>query len=32
MARVAARRLRALVARSHRRLEYDAFVQPRWEQ
>jgi hypothetical protein len=31
MARVAARRLRALVTRANARAEYDAFVQPRWE-
>ena len=32
MARVATARLRAVVARAHRRAAYDAFVQPRWEQ
>jgi hypothetical protein len=30
MVRVAATRLRALVARAQRRSAYDAFVQPRW--
>jgi len=32
MARIAATRLRAVVARAHRRASYDAFVQPRWDQ
>jgi hypothetical protein len=32
MVRVAATRLRALVARADRRSAYDAFVQPRWDQ
>jgi hypothetical protein len=31
MARVAATRLRTLLTRAHRRMPYDAFVQPRWD-